>query len=250
MSEQAPTPQALKPESSEPSAEQVVDVGKYEANTPDIIEAANNLNPMQRQALMRQFLDGIMAEADAGAIKTSKGDVLTSDMMRKQLSSLLQGVNQPDGGINPLRFIPSAEGLRASIYDLLSNESTAQALLDAIQNQLRNPEAYEVRSAYNLKEVGGKTVEAAGIIEPSVENVKDDLTLLKEKFNTDDLLQLRSYAQSKQDERNIHAASRAGKTVEPGSSQDAAHSAVWALSQMSPAAKEAASQYDRLFNRK
>lgn len=202
MSEQAPTPQALKPEASEPSAEQVIDVGKYEANTPDIIEAANNLNPMQRKALMRQFLDGIMAEADAGAIKTSKGDVLTSDVMRKQFSSLFQGVNQPDGGINPLRFIPSAEGLRASVYDLLSNESTAQAFLDAIQDHLRNPEAYEVRGADNLKEVGGKTVEAAGIIEPSpsVEAPYRDTTdALEEGLSDRDIIELRSYVHNHED---------------------------------------------------
>ena len=250
MSETAPTPRSLKPEASEPSAEQAVVIGKYEAITPGLIEDAKNMNPMQRQVLMQRFLDGIMGEADAGAIKSRKGDVYTSDVMREQFSSLFQGVNQPDGETDPLTFMPSTEGLRASVLDLLSNKFTKQSFLDAIEHRLLNPEANEVRSVNNLKEIGGKTLEAAGIIELSVENVNDELTLLKEKFNTDDLLQLRSYAQSKQDERDIHAESRAGKTVEPGSSQNAAHGAVSALNRMSPAAKEVASQYDRLFNRK
>lgn len=148
-----------------------------------------DLDAQGRLELMTGFLDSIEALARSGDIKNGSGESYSLDKVREQLSELVQELNSPTEGLNPMLLIPRSNGLRSTIDSLLKHESTASALIDAIT-------ARGMEVAGKLKTVeslGDKALDVVGIADPA-ERAANPLAELTRGLGDDDLARLRDYS--------------------------------------------------------
>jgi hypothetical protein len=156
-----------------------------------------DLDAQGRLELMTGFIESIEALARSGDIKNGSGESYSLDKVREQLSELVQELNNPTEGFNPTLLIPRSNGLRSTIDSLLTNESTASALIDAI-----NARGMEVAGKLKTVEsLGDKALDVVGIADPA-EKVADPLTELTRNLDFSDIQVLRSYAEALQSKRD------------------------------------------------
>lgn len=163
----APTPD--KPATA---PRELIEMPDWNKQKPEQVESAESLigdaenldlDAQGRLELMTGFIESIEALARSGDIKNGSGESYSLDKVREQLSELVQELNNPTEGFNPTLLIPRSNGLRSTIDSLLTNESTASALIDAI-----NARGMEVTGKLKAVEsLGGEAVKAADIINPS-----------------------------------------------------------------------------------
>lgn len=186
-------------------------IGELDAGTGELIEVAKHRNPAQRTELMKTYLQDVLAKVQAEAIKGSDGTVYTVTEITKRLATMFQGLNQPVEGEDPLKQLPRAEGLRASMDTLLRESATAQPLMDAIQELIRNPRGPEVRSVEAVTEVGGQTLETAGVRNPSdSEPSKDEEFDALPKEVQDEILLHKRLISNKLESEAAHQYAQAG----------------------------------------
>lgn len=200
-----------KPPFAEPSPDkpataprELIEVPDWNKQKPEQVELAESLtteaeslDAQGRLELMTNFIDGIEALARSGDLKSSMGESYSLDNVREQLSELVQELNSPTEGLNPMLLITKAHGLRQTINSLLTHESTASALIDAIT-------ARSMEVAGKLKAVeslGDKALDVVGIANPA-EKMTNPLAELTRNLDVNDIQALRSYTEALQSKRD------------------------------------------------
>jgi len=153
---------------------ETVESGRYEALSSTLIEAANKVEDAEdRLKLAGDFLNRVRFDAYGGAIKGSQGDY-NAESFDKVLFTFAEEINIPEENReekfkNLYRIIPRHEGLREGFMKLMSNESTAQPILDAIAELKRTNDKAEreQRLKFQPSNAGHQALEAAGVTPPA-----------------------------------------------------------------------------------
>ncbi len=158
---------------------------------------AEKLDAQGRLGLMTGFIESIETLARSGNIKNGSGESYSLAKVREQLSDLVHELNSPTEGLNPMTLIPRSNGLRSTIDGLLTHESTASALIDAI-----NARGMEIAGKLKTVEsLGDNALDVVGIANPA-ETVADPLAELTKSLDVTDIHLLRSYAEALQSKRD------------------------------------------------
>lgn len=157
-----------------------------------------DLDAQGRLELMTGFIESIEALARSGDLNKSSGESYSLDEIREQLDQLVKELNNPTEGVNPLRLVTRSNGIRSTIDSLLKHESTASALIDAINARGGMEVAGKLKTVESL---GDKVFDVVGIADPA-EKVADPLAELTRNLDVSDIQVLRSYAEALQSKRD------------------------------------------------
>jgi len=151
----------------------------YAEKADQLVALANEADPESQLDLMRQFVGDVYTRAETGDITNGReGEdhvVYTPDILDAQLKEMVKTLNTPDDETNPLMRVPRADGLRPAFDKLLTSESTATALMKALEEKLRplgdsNSEAIngseknEIVTVAEAQKIGGTALESSGLI--------------------------------------------------------------------------------------
>lgn len=164
-----------------------------------IIEHAKGDTPAQRLATMRGFLNEVDISAAKG-IQGSDGEVYKREAIDERLEALFEELSLPESKRTleePLKLLPRSEGLRAGFLNLLTNESTAQAMMDALSERYQEKEGSVEREAVPtvVAAVGEQALESVGVEAP-VERVAETDEQMLDRFVRESRAELQElYAQ-------------------------------------------------------
>jgi hypothetical protein len=136
------------------------------------LEAANEPDASRRLQLMHGFLDDVEYDVEAGYIRqgNGKGEPYDIDTINNQLVEFVTQMNlapqDPDRMEKPQLLIPSAEGFRDSVMEMMSHEATSTPLLAAIIERQRALEAKGEDLKDDVTEkMGGSALSAVSVEE-------------------------------------------------------------------------------------
>lgn len=141
----------------------------YMSRMPELIgEAQAAPDSVERKAVVRSLLDGVIKDAESGVLKSDRrGDSYSADEVRSMFKSFYDVYNKPTSSLSSRfqelrergqesRTVTSAGGLRAVFEKLSGIDGLSQDLFEAILEE-QNEHALE------MQKVGGQAAEAAGI---------------------------------------------------------------------------------------
>ncbi len=225
MEHQTNTPDRVTPETEKEVP------GRYESFATSSIEHANEAKDAEgRLDVMRDFLKEIRLDAYGGEIKgTSDYDAEKFDTLLFTFSEEIQRpvADREEKFKDPLKIIPRHEGLRDGFVKLMTTESTAQALLDAIAEvKAKNLEAEREHDRIFKERYGEhelSPVERSEVIkeigEEAVENV-----LEQQQTETELQMNERFLRESEEELKELYARHRA--TPQGSSEADALESQI------------------------
>ena len=149
----------------------------YAEKADQLVALANEADPEAQLDLMRQFVGDVYTRAETGDITNGReGEdhvVYTPDVLDAQLKEMVKVLNTSSDESNPLMRVPRAGGLRPAFDTLLTSESTATALMKALEEKLnpvsdpeaiKAPEQNEIVTVAEAQKIGGTALESAGLI--------------------------------------------------------------------------------------
>jgi len=199
----------MSPERATPSNQEIIDKVpnwsegsefQQPKSVDTIIAEADVTDPEGRVEIMIDFLSGVEDLVGSGEVKSSTGEQYDVDDFRQRLKTMLELLNRPPKeGMDPLKLIPRDKELRTQFVRLLTNESTAAALMEAMtRNNLersgtlvetdKTPERTEMHVV--SEDLGETALDSVGIENPG----KRGLDALIEGLSMSDIQSLRGYA--------------------------------------------------------
>lgn len=156
----------------------------------ELVAEAEDLDEFGRLDLMTEYIKSIEARAINGGIKNKEGRLYGIDEIRGQLRQLARELNgRRVEDEDPMDSLTRADDLRPTFNKLLKAESTAAALMDALEARFLELDGKVV----TIEAIGAKALDVVGVANPAERSVSP-LAELTSGLGSDDISQLRSYS--------------------------------------------------------